>query len=129
MRPNHEPTQVRVEKTQLPLKSGETLRMFLTEMGNAVHEHLKTKVTMGKDADVYPVDIYADKCIVDVYLGSDVTIKEGESRVKYFQMDYTRKVDGGFDFSDPVEMLKQIVFVPKGEPITKGEDAIWNGVL
>jgi hypothetical protein len=128
MRPNRESAQVSVEKTQLPLKSNETLSEFLSEMGKAVLEHLKSKLNMGKNGDVYPVDIYADKCIIDVYLGDDAPIEEGESSVRYYQLDYIRKVDGGFDFGEPVEVSRQIIFVPKGEPVSKNTANIWDGV-
>jgi len=120
-------TQVSVEKSQLPLKDGETLRDFLKSMGMSVMEHLKNKVSIGKDADVYPVDIYGDKVIVDLYVGSEPNlVAEGESRVKYYQMSYVRNVNGEFEFGDPVEMEKRIVFIPKGEPVQK---SFWSGVL
>lgn len=120
-------TRVMVEKSQLPLKDGETLRDFLKNMGMSVMEHLKNKVNVGKDADVYPVDIYGDKVIVDLYVGSEANlVQEGESRVKYFQMSYVRNVDGEFEFGEPMEMEKRTVFIPKGEPIQK---SFWSGVL
>lgn len=119
--------RVMVEKSQLPLKDGETLRDFLKNMGMAVMDHLKNKASVGKDADVYPVDIYGDKVIVDLYVGSEPNlVGEGESRVKYYQMDYVRNVSGEFEFGDPMEMEKRTVFIPKGEPVQK---SFWSGVL
>jgi len=121
--------RIQVEKTALPLGPNQALRDFAAELREAVEAHLESaiKIKFGstdtKSASFYPHDIFGDHMIAEVNQWQ----KGKGSTETYWLVPYARGV-GGFVFGPPVEVEKQIQWVPK-MPIEKRAGGLWSNVL
>ncbi len=124
--------RIQVAKAMLPLGPNQALHDFILELGQAVKLHLgkwlkiKWESNETKSAYMYVKDIFGDHVVAEVNQW-----EKGKGRAeKYWLVPYSRGL-GGFVFGDPVEVVKEIRYVPK-MPVTKRVDlnkGIWANIL
>jgi hypothetical protein len=129
-----EPKEARIQvaKAALPLGPNQALDDFRRELYQSLKPHLgkalKIKWESGesKSAYMYTKDIFGDHVVAEVHQWE----KGKGGTDNYWLVPYSRG-PGGFVFGDPLEVVKEIRYVPK-TPVAKGVDltkGIWANIL
>jgi hypothetical protein len=124
--------RIQVAKTALPLGPNQALDEFRRELFEGLKPHLAKTLklqwesTEQKAAHMYTKDIFGDHVVVEVHQWA-----KGKGGIdNYWLVPYARG-PGGMVFGDPVEVVKEIRYVPK-MPVTKRAEpsgGIWSNVL
>ena len=110
-------------------KFNQALKDFVSELREALQPHLekalKIKFQYGEDksASFYNKDLFGDHVVVEVHQWQ----KGKGSTDSYYMVPYQR-AQTGFALGPPVEVVKEIHYVPK-VPVTKGNGVDWANVL
>lgn len=131
------PSEVHVQKNDLPLQSGQTVNAFTRELSDMVRAQL-TK-TQGLDklkkedhGHVWVMDIFAENVVAEV--SKYEKAKSPSHTNTFFSMAYARDNNGVLKLGDEVEVVRRVTYVPKAptlKSITKCEvsKSFWAGVL
>lgn len=131
-KPQPKEARIQVAKAALPLGPNQALHDFTRELSQGLKPHLgkylKLKWESGenKSAHMYTNDIFGDHVVAEVHQWE----KGKGGADTYWLVPYSRG-PGGFVFGNPVEVMKEIRYVPK-VPVTKrispaGE--LWANIL
>jgi len=101
---------VAVHKANISLQAGESVREYTKALGDAAQKALKQKLNLMQEADVWPIEVFTDKVVLDVFQPKATDSKQ---RMRYFGMKYTRKDTGDFEFGETVELKRVTRFEPK----------------
>jgi len=101
---------VAVHKAQIGLMKGESVGQFTRALGDAAKVALKKKLNLLEGADVWPIEVFTDKVVLDLY--------EPKKAARYFGMKYTRKDNGDFEFGETVELRRMVTFEPKNNTMS-----------
>lgn len=123
-----------VHKANITLADGESVQQFMSKIRDAGKTFVGTKLNLVKNADVYPVEVFSKTIVFDVYqYGPDVPANK---RARFFAAAYSRKNDGGFEFTTLTEVERVTVYQPKQNAAvtksTKGEEvekAVWTAAF
>lgn len=126
-------TYIHVEKAELPMESGESVNAFTEKLRKAAALHIAKLRGMQKAVDVWPMEVYANKLVVDVFFREEKddgknALKTTAMNPRFFQLAFKRDGDN-FQFGETVEVERKVVFTPKAK-IEKAMGAgFWDGVI
>lgn len=123
--------RIQVAKTMLPLGPNQALDDFRRELCEGLKLHLakalklKFESTENRSAYMYTKDIFGDQVVAEVHQWE----KGKGGRDSYWSIPYARG-PGGMVFGEPVEVVKEIRYVPK-MPVTKrvSTGPLWSNIL
>src|SRR5690606_1194467 len=113
-----------VHKANLALAPGESVGQYLAAVRTAAQDYVRSKLNLNVEkSSVFMVEVFSNSTVVETYEWG-----QGAAKERFWALKYSRKNNGGFDFSDMKEVVKLISFSPKEQiSITKSaeEQSIW----
>jgi hypothetical protein len=94
------------------------LHQYTAAVGDATLTYISKSLNLTEKDYVYPVEVYADRVVAEVYKSSS-----SRSSYAYYAMEYERKTDKSFEFDGLTEVQRVVSYKPKSSvTIAKSTD-------
>lgn len=132
------PSEVHVQKNDLPLKSGQSVNAFTRELGDMVRAKLSKSQGLDKlkkedHGHVWVMDVFSENVVAEI--SKFEKAKSPSSTNAFFSVPYARDNVGVLKLGDEVEVVRRVTYVPKApdvQNVTKCVNvskSFWDGVL